>query len=637
MTPTARLAIDRFNLVAIGFTLLLCERTLGQSLIDLDRIPTSGLKLEIRKFAQLPRDPGNVMVRPNFLTTAPGDDRLFLMTHGYNMSGVSTARVFAVDPDAPGGPQAGVFLPLGQVLNNVNGPIAGTIEHTREGGGRTIAFHPDFATPGTPGYRKFYTAQMEKTAFGNPALPYVGPTSPSDNIADSVIGEWTMGNFGFPDATTYREVLRVALPWFAHPAQTVAFNPYSRPGDEDYGLLYFSHGDSGLETTGTGQNGLNVLGKVLRINPLQNGASSYTVSTTNPFTGASDPANLVRDEVYALGFRNPNRFSWVQDDQGGAHMILSDIGDWNVEEINVVEAGGNYGWRVREGTFAQINQGENKGIGFGITNLPSNDAALNDFVYPAAQYGHLGTVGTHGLPTSVVGGYVIQHGPLQGQYIFGDFPETGILLHTSLSDLLNAKTKLADGESPTSLSPATIQRLGVLFDHDDNPVTPPLDTTMREVIRNDPAFEGGERVEIGFGQGPNGELYIINKRNTWIYLVTNSVPADVLGDYNGNGVVEAADFVLWRKTLGSTTDLRANGDNTGESAGVIDAADYQYWSADFGKTVSFGTGVAVAAVPESTYITLFFACVFCGLARTRRAGVTGENCLTEAATRRRSK
>ncbi len=71
------------------------------------------------------------------------------------------------------------------------------------------------------------------------------------------------------------------------------------------------------------------------------------------------------------------------------------------------------------------------------------------------------------------------------------------------------------------------------------------------------------------------------------------------GDYNFNGTVDAADYTVWRDTLGSTTDLRANGDNTGASAGVTDQADYDIWKAHFGETVpapGAGSGAAAPAL-----------------------------------------
>jgi hypothetical protein len=77
--------------------------------------------------------------------------------------------------------------------------------------------------------------------------------------------------------------------------------------------------------------------------------------------------------------------------------------------------------------------------------------------------------------------------------------------------------------------------------------------------------------------------------------------APALGDYNGDGIVDAADYTIWRDTLGSTTDLRANGDNTGASAGVIDQADYVFWKSHFGNHAGSGAGGgANAGVPEPT-------------------------------------
>jgi hypothetical protein len=64
------------------------------------------------------------------------------------------------------------------------------------------------------------------------------------------------------------------------------------------------------------------------------------------------------------------------------------------------------------------------------------------------------------------------------------------------------------------------------------------------------------------------------------------------GDYNRNRTVDAADFTIWRDTLGSDSDLRANGDHTGTSAGVIDQADYLAWRSNFGNSLDgpFGGG-----------------------------------------------
>jgi hypothetical protein len=73
------------------------------------------------------------------------------------------------------------------------------------------------------------------------------------------------------------------------------------------------------------------------------------------------------------------------------------------------------------------------------------------------------------------------------------------------------------------------------------------------------------------------------------------------GDYNQNGVVDAADYTVWRDTLGSTTDLRANGDNTGASAGKIDQADYNVWKAIFGNHSGSGASSNVGVPEPATF------------------------------------
>ncbi|MEX2092597.1 MAG: hypothetical protein WD971_07955 [Pirellulales bacterium] len=83
-----------------------------------------------------------------------------------------------------------------------------------------------------------------------------------------------------------------------------------------------------------------------------------------------------------------------------------------------------------------------------------------------------------------------------------------------------------------------------------------------------------------------------------------ALPQPVPGDYNHNGIVDAADFTIWRNTLGSTTDLRANGNNSGASAGKIDQADYAFWKSNFGDTSGSGAGSIALGVPEPASLLL---------------------------------
>lgn len=133
------------------------------------------------------------------------------------------------------------------------------------------------------------------------------------------------------------------------------------------------------------------------------------------------------------------------------------------------------------------------------------------------------------------------------------------------------------------------------------------------------SIAAGELLSLGnafntsiFGSGNNGDLEftfgLVGGQ-----LLTGNVSyisgGGVAGDYNGDGIVNAADYVVWRDTLGSHTDLRANGDNTGASAGVIDQADYVYWKTRFGNTSGSGSATAAAAVPEPNMFALLIAAV----------------------------
>jgi hypothetical protein len=88
----------------------------------------------------------------------------------------------------------------------------------------------------------------------------------------------------------------------------------------------------------------------------------------------------------------------------------------------------------------------------------------------------------------------------------------------------------------------------------------------------------------------------------YVMFTQPEIASPLPGDYNGDGTVDAADYTVWRDTLGSTTDLRANGDNTGGSAGVIDQADYDVWKNHFGQTLS--PGAASGAHNSSTVVSV---------------------------------
>lgn len=123
---------------------------------------------------------------------------------------------------------------------------------------------------------------------------------------------------------------------------------------------------------------------------------------------------------------------------------------------------------------------------------------------------------------------------------------------------------------------------------------------------------------------PTGFQFYINKTGGPAFAVDISIDnvrfgMTVAGDYNGNGIVDAADYTIWRDTLNSTTDLRANGDDTGTSMGVIDQADYAFWKSRFGATSGSGSVSSVSTPePASAFLLVLAGLSYCG-ARIGRA------------------
>jgi hypothetical protein len=121
-------------------------------------------------------------------------------------------------------------------------------------------------------------------------------------------------------------------------------------------MLYIGLGDGGsggdpYGTIGNGQNLQTLLGKMLRIDISgDTGAVRYRIPAGNPYAGnalcstGSGAQNC--PEIYAVGLRNPWRWSF---DTGSNELWLGDVGQGAWEEINRIVAGGNYGWRCREG------------------------------------------------------------------------------------------------------------------------------------------------------------------------------------------------------------------------------------------------------------------------------------------------
>tara|TARA_R110001583_G_scaffold90137_3_gene231748 strand:+ start:54992 stop:56110 length:1119 start_codon:yes stop_codon:yes gene_type:complete len=164
------------------------------------------------------------------------------------------------------------------------------------------------------------------------------------------------------------------------------------------GYLYIASGDGGGsgDPDGNAQNLGNLLGKILRIDVnRQDAGLNYAIPTDNPFVANEN----ARGEIYAYGLRNPWRFSF----DGQTNTIwAADVGQDELEEIDLIVKGGNYGWNILEGSSCYLE----------------TECDSTDLVAPFFEYGH----GKN--DKSVTGGYVYRGNELpdlKGYYVYGDF------------------------------------------------------------------------------------------------------------------------------------------------------------------------------------------------------------------------
>ena len=190
-------------------------------------------------------------------------------------------------------------------------------------------------------------------------------------------------------------LLTIDQPFSNHNGGMIAFGPD--------GFLYIGMGDGGSanDPGNRAQDKSTLLGKMLRID-IDNLASEdipYSSPTTNPFVVAS----AGRDEIYATGLRNPWRLSF---DRSTGDLYAGDVGQNATEETDVITLGGNYGWRVFEGS--------------GCSGLGPGACVEANFIAPVAEYTNTGEFGR----CSVTGGYVyrgIRQSLARGSYLYGDF------------------------------------------------------------------------------------------------------------------------------------------------------------------------------------------------------------------------
>jgi len=372
-----------------------------------------------------------------------------------------------------------------------------------------ITFHPDFETNG-----KLYTVHSETPdAPGESTHP---PQRNGSSAVQSVVTEWTADD---PSADTFsgssREIFRFRFAGQIHAIQQIDFNPTARPGDEDYGLLYLAVGDGGIGVSSSVPQDMDTpAGKILRIDPLGDDAPNgqYGIPPTNPFVG--EPGAL--GEIYAVGMRDPHRFSW---DAGGDHrMFLGHIGQHAIEAVYDVDAGDNFGWPVIEGRLAYRN--ENQCYLYPLT--PEMEDAGYD--YPVASYDHDPPANWPCNSDSghAISGGIVHRGDLRGlkgKYVFADLVE-GRVFSTDLERM--------DDDAATE---APIKELA-LYDTDGN--------RMRM-----PDFVGDGRIDLRFGFDSDQTMYLLAKGNGKIWKVVDTKRAPVhpeVAPSLADDVVAAYDF-----------------------------------------------------------------------------------------------
>jgi hypothetical protein len=572
-----------------------------------DTIAPAPYRLQLRPYVTLPSTRRNIVN----MTTRPGDARLYVTTE--------QGFIYTINEDAAGNGTASTFFDVATAVQAATGRTINALG-TSQRGLQSVAFHPDFNNPASPGYGKLYTTYLQTRPTNNGSLNYLGAFHVGAGLAaDGVLSEWTYNfNTSSIASNTYRELFRVEMNVYDHPIKMASFNPYARPGDEDYGLLYLTHGDSNSKPS-PGDDPLhlnNALGKMLRINPLQSGGQRYTIPATNPFANSTDSSVL--KEIYTYGHRNPHTFSFNKDDNGQVHILVGEIGRNNIEEINKIQAGGNYGWPDYEGTFLHTQQPDGPNAGYITDTLPlPADEASRGHIFPVAQYDHDANLSQISSGSSVSSGFVIRNGSdpqFHNKFLMANFAaRPGFdLFMADFDQMLGAVDKLDPADpsrdEPSELTQAPISYLKIALDHDRNPATAP------QLFDNLKLLVGSTRNDVRFGQGAFGQMYISSKVNGQIYLVTNT--AALPGDFDNDGQVTADDFLIWQRDVGqqfTESPADANRDD------VVDAADLAVWQANYGRQFELPPIAAATAAPEPSALGLVAtAAAGWGLARRRR-------------------
>lgn len=251
------------------------------------------------------------------------------------------------------------------------------IDADGEGGLLGMAFHPRF------------------TDNGELFLSYTAPAE-EDSALTSRISRFRSPDRRTVDPRSEEILLSLDQPYSNHNGGNIGFGPD--------GYLYIGFGDGGSagDPGNHAQNPDTLLGAMLRIDvdraDLKRGRP-YSIPRDNPFAASHACGDAGCPEIFAQGLRNPWR--WSFDRETGA-LWAGDVGQNEIEEIDIVRRGGNYGWRCYEGDRDY---------------QPDGCGPRQDYRFPVAVY-------DHDQGCSVTGGHVYRGAALpalRGRYLYGDY------------------------------------------------------------------------------------------------------------------------------------------------------------------------------------------------------------------------
>ncbi|HEY0459351.1 MAG TPA: PQQ-dependent sugar dehydrogenase [Pyrinomonadaceae bacterium] len=406
-----------------------------------------------------------------------------------------------------------------------------------------LAFHPQYSSN-----RRFF----------------IYYTRQSDGAIEIAEYQTSAGNPNQANPTAVRTIITIPHASFSnHNGGTIAFGPD--------GYLYAGTGDggSGNDPNANAQNINALLGKILRldINAPVGQNPAYNIPPTNPYAGATPGA----DEVYAIGMRNPYRFSF---DRGGTNQLwVGDVGQDAIEEVDTITLGGNYGWRVYEGT-----------------RCTNNDPGLctpTNYLPPVFQY----SSASPDPRCSVTGGYIYrgtQNTLPTGSYLHADYCTGEIFLwnnnqQTVILDTSRLISSFGEDEAGelyvvglgTTTGTGTVEKVvrarasadfdgdfktdlsvfrpaeGVWYiNHSSNNTYRVQGFGLNGDIPTPEDYDGDNITDIGVFRPSNGTWYHFLSSNNTVGIIQFGASGDIpaQGDYDGDA---KADFAVFRPTTGT--------------------------------------------------------------------------------------